>query len=617
MSMKRTLIASLSGACLSAACMMPMAAEATMPHTSQSIILKSGWSAVYVEVASEKTADELFAAWPVDHVSLYDPASFLATRQFSSDWSSQGLSREAMAVWYRDTPEASTLKHVPAGSVLVTFNKNASQFLDTLVSAPAAPRTTWHVTGDDVVYNFVGFSVSQADTDIAAYLEGSPCANVKSLAYYSICGDDPAAAPKARELRTWNSTVSDGDVLLLPSDTVSDWSGVLHISPLNGVNFGQTGTMGKLAIRNDGTTNRTVCLKFVRPLNAEDLFNTDYLPTAVHFRDADLGGWWNQVVPWNNVCRKELAAGETWNIEFGLDRSELQQGDRRKGLPFGFLVNVNDETSPAHAKAVIPVQGETSGEPADGWERGLWVADVEFDTIRLVDLTRTIESNEVNGVQVVTTNVVETSLSEATKTGGKFKVRFPVHRDENGVQRLLQRVVVSGNVAEDGSFSYKLYGGKAEPPSTDKTLMRISAVCLPTESPAIEASPGSRIWDWWTDSCVAKFDFTVAGDGATSLLRHPYHPQHDGLRWDFKALAPDGDDVFNYKGDVKPETFSVKNEITLTYAYGENQGNWNPVYEFSGMCEWRLTGLRHDGIIVISGPMVIKRVSPVAKLTLK
>ena len=50
---------------------------------------------------------------------------------------------------------------------------------------------------------------------------------------------------------------------------------------------------------------------------------------------------------------------------------------------------------------------------------------------------------------------------------------------------------------------------------------------------------------------------------------------------------------------------------------GQVGGNWNPVYEFAGTCEWRLTGLRQDGVIVLSGPMVLKRIAPNAQLFLK
>jgi hypothetical protein len=174
--------------------------------------------------------------------------------------------------------------------------------------------------------------------------------------------------------------------------------------------------------------------------------------------------------------------------------------------------------------------------------------------------------------------------------------------------------VLAGTVAAYGTCDYKLYAGSATPPATDQALMRISAVCLPTETPVIARSAGD-LWEGAPEG--ATFAFTVAGDGATSLLRHPYHPQHDGLRWDFKTSAPDGDDVYNYKYDVKPETFSVKSEIKLVIDYGEGVRLWNPEESYTGTCEWSLSGLRHDGKVVVSGPMTIRRISPAAQLTLK
>ena len=74
---------------------------------SQTIVLKPGWNAMYVEVAPSQSLDEVFADWPVKSVGFYDPASFLATRQFSQTWDSQGLSMNAIAMWHRGLPEAS------------------------------------------------------------------------------------------------------------------------------------------------------------------------------------------------------------------------------------------------------------------------------------------------------------------------------------------------------------------------------------------------------------------------------------------------------------------------------------------------------------------------------
>ena len=76
----------------------------------QNIVLKYGWNAVYVEVAPTQSPDEVFADWPVKSVGFYDPATFLATRQFAQTWDSHGLSLNAVAMWHRDYPEASQVQ---------------------------------------------------------------------------------------------------------------------------------------------------------------------------------------------------------------------------------------------------------------------------------------------------------------------------------------------------------------------------------------------------------------------------------------------------------------------------------------------------------------------------
>ena len=608
------------GLALSALLFFALSAQALQPHISQNISFVYGWNAVYVEVSPETTADELFASWPVDHVGLYDPASFLATRQFSAEWNSQGLSREAMAVWYRGASEASTLKSVPAGSVLVTFCTNDTGFVDTFRGVPAAPRTTWHVTDANTVYNFIGFSVTQPAA-INAYFEGSPCEDILSRTYYNVVGTNADVAPLAHAVRSETSQVSDGAVLLVPSDKISDWSGVLHVSPMNGINFGQTASKAMLSVRNDGTTNRKVRVTLEQAINHDELFSSESFPEYLCTRDMDVAvtnaAWDNNTAHYYGQSKvKTLAPGETWNLEFGLQRRWLEYEERRKGLSFGALLKVTEDSA-AHAKVVVPIYGETSGEAISDWQNGLWIANVELDSIRMVSLRRVVVTNQVNNwTTQIATNIAESSLSATTPTGGKFKMRLPIHRDANGRLRLLQRVTVAGDVATDGTWNYKLYAGTAMVPATSKSIMRISAVCLPTETPVVAALDGS-LWDWWLQDPMAKFEFTVAPNGATSLLRHPYHPQHDGLRWDFTTSAPDGDNVYNYTSDVKPETFSVKSEIKMRIDINEGIEDWNPEESFNGTCEWKLSGLRHDGDVVVSGPMTLKRVSKATQLVLE
>lgn len=583
---EKWLTARLSGVCLYFACVFPLVAGAVAPYTTQSLSLVQGWNAVYVEVAPDATADDLFADWPVDHVGLYDPVSFLVTRQFGADWDSEGLTGSSMALWKRGFPEASSLSRVPAGSVLVTYCTNESHSV-TIRGVPAAPRTTWHVSGTNAVYNFFGFSTTQ-QTDISAYLEGSPCEGVKSRAYYRIVGDNLDAGPDPLEVRTWNSKVSDGDVLLLPSDDLSDWSGVLFVSPMNGIDFGQNGVKATLTVRNDGKSPRTVSVTLEQAVNAAELQLSGTLPLCLHVRDADVArtnaAWSAALSGYGPVTKKELAPDETWRLEFGLDRTAFSS--LVKGLSFGALLRITEDGD-SHAKVVVPLAGETSGVvvPDAALPVGLWVADVQFD------------------------HVLAPGSTVGTETGGAAKLRLPIHIDANGKVRLLQRVVTAGEIAADGTYTYRLYAGSAVVPSTATMVTRISAVCLPTETPVIEAAGES-------DSVIA-FSFAVAADGATSILRHPLHPQHDGLRWDFSTPAPSGDDFQNYKGDVKPETFSVGNRIEMSFGLNGGEAAWNPEDTKSGTCRWTFSGLMRQGNIVLSGPMTVKRVSSVAEIVLE
>ena len=155
--------------------------------------------------------------------------------------------------------------------------------------------------------------------------------------------------------------------------------------------------------------------------------------------------------------------------------------------------------------------------------------------------------------------------------------------------------------------------GEAEPPSTARQALRISSAVLPTETPVVEAS-SSLFGD---GVGFAVFRFAVAADGATSLLRHPYHPQHDGLRWDFKTAAPSGDDFDNYKGEVKPELFSVENRIDITLDLSPGAAQWDPQNTVSGQCAWTFAGLRREGPLVATGLLTLTRVSPLADIVLE
>ena len=554
---------------------------------SQNLVLKYGWNAVYVEVAPTQSPDEVFADWPVKSVGFYDPASFLATRQFAQTWDSQGLTMNPIAMWHRDYPEASQVKSIPAGTVCLLFSTNAANTTVTLVGVPAAPRMTWHVTNTNEVYNFVGFSL-QAGESVSPgdYFSGFDGDLLKG-GFFKFSGRNPDEKPTIKQLYA-SETVSDGDVLLVASDVQSDWSGALYVSPMNGLDFGSDQSLALFSVRNDGEDGRTVAVDMF----CEAAYGEVSMPrSAVHIRDAAVAltnaAWSALSDEGSAVARKWLAAGETWRIEFGLDRAAFDTGAR--GRKFGALLRVTDVDGTSKMRVDVPLVGETSGESATSrtWPGGLWVANVAFDRI-----------------------VAPGSPAE-TETGGTANLRLPIHIDAAGKVRLLQRVVSAGEIEADGMYAYRLYAGTATVPTTANVAMRISAVCLPTELPVIESTGGTFSTNGVT------FAFTVAGGGATSLLRHPLHPQHDGLRWDFKTPAPSGDEFSNYKGDVKPETFSVQNEINLTFNLNGGEASWNAEQTKGGTCRWKLTNLMRQGAITLVGNMTLKRVSTQTEIILQ
>ena len=555
-----------------------------LPLERQEFSLVYGWNAIYMQVQPQKPVEEVFADWPVKSVGFYDPSSFLSTRQFSAEWDSGNLMLPPIMMWHRDYPEASEIKYIPSGSVCILFSTNSIKTTVSVTGVPAAPRQTWHITDTNEVYNFVGFSLQKGQRVTPQdYLEGF-LENVQQGGFFKLSGRNEQKSPTLMSLYQ-SDTFSDGDVLLAASRIQSNWSGVLNVSPMNGLNFGTDLVQQTLAIRNDGTAPRTVAIDIV-----DGILETGQKlrPSYLHTRDADVAltnaVWASCADGQTRLAQKFLASGETWRFQIGLDRKAL--AGIQRGISLGAILRITDVDGKSKMRVDVPMIAETSGDvDASQWPAGLWVADVAFNQIKSPGDTH------------------------ETETGGEMKVRLPIHIDANGTARLLQRVVVAGETNEDGAFDYRLYAGSAAIPQSAKTVMRISAVTLPTETPVIVGQGG------FSDKAV--FEFIVSSGGSTSLLRHPLHPRHDGLDWDFKTAAPSGDNINNYKYDKKPETFSVQNKIELNLDMNGGEASWNPEKTKSGTVKWTLNGLRHEGAITISGKMTLKHVSPKGNVVLE
>lgn len=580
-------------------------ASAAEVMSSQSVSLSKGWNAVYLTVSPTGTAGQVFADWPVDFVSAYDAAAFQETRQYSATGSTEGTSAGGYRTWHRVETGASSLLGVPANTVYVCFATNAMP-ARSIYGRPTAPRITWHVSSTNDSLNLVGLSTF-APTTLSGYFNGLDVGNAPYKQFY---GSNPAAVQQHDAFDT--QPFDAGSVVLVDSKAVSDWSGVLNVSPVNGIHFSTNGTLASVQIRNDGAGARTVKIELSAGA-AEKFWDLPPVPTGLQIKDVSTAtaaatNVWTSFQPSSPVA-KRLEPGEVLNLRLALDRSQLAGP---AGTYYGALLQVTDEDGGSNMKVVIPVEaiGDGGASAETAWPKGIWLAQAELDTVTFVGTPVTVTNETVsvsNYVDEVTeqayavTNIdVNANRSIPTTeiaAGGKMKVRLPMYVDREGRMTLLQRFWYG----RDAQGGLHVVAGSETSDTPLSGTRRVSTAFLPTDQVKIPAGSGAF-------GTTATFPFVVAETSNVNPMRHALHPQHDGKRFDFETPSPSGDVLENYKGTIKPESFSVTNTVNFTWS--ESKGTaWSPDETLSGTLIWEFEGLRHEGTVRARGPFVMKRIS--------
>ena len=540
---------------------------------AQTVTLKAGWNAVYIEVTPDETADEVFAEWPVERVGVYDPASYLETKQYSGSDNTEGTRSSAYKMWRRGVPELSTLGRIIANQVYICNNTNTTPYEVTLYGRPAAPRFTWHPSSTNETMNFVGLSaVPGASVTLEGYFSGFT-GGPASFYRFQGFNETIQLAPVSS-----GATFADGDVLVATSAKVSDFSGVLNVTPLSGIDFSTNLNYRTLSIRNDGATNRTVSVK----LDSGDIPAGGSLPTPPEqLLVRESVGQTNEWIsfPAGNSFVKDLAAGETLTLEIALDRTALTTA---AGSYYGGLLKIEDTSTgdaASHMRVALPIEVTSDGGVSNtkAWPKGTWLAAGTFDTVTYLKSTEAV----------------------AAKAGGKMQVRLPLYVEYDGKMKLLQRFIYG----VDSNSVTHVYSAAVEEgfPVAIGNAKRVSSAVLPIDAPTIVSTNG-------TFGASAEFDFTVGENSKVNPYRHAFHPSHDGLRWDFESATPSGDNFHNYVSTVKPEIFSVTNLITFTWD-ASTGSKWTPDENLSGDLTWTLSGVRHEGPITMKGRFTMTRIS--------
>jgi len=473
---------------------------------------------------------------------------------------------------------ASSLNSVIAGHAYLIFATNA--FTQVITGRPAVPRIEWIPSTNAV--NLVGFSQDGAAT-FGNYLAGAEFDTAK-LSIYAIGGTN-RASPTLFSVTGFGglSTVPimPGKAYGIACNKVSTFSGPIKVFPAgtSGISFSADSSSQTLRLKNENGAPLTVTLFATNSVVSSGVM--PLLPTLFYFDY--LKGWLSLT---STNVQKTLQTGEEWTLPLSIDRTAMI-----KGQAYGGVLVCSDS---AGGQVKIPLDAQY-GEPDPAmalWPAGLWVGKA-----RLNQVSQVLDDG--------------TTLNDAA-AGSPMELRLILHVDTTGRCRLLQRVLVAGAEDSIGNWNPALYVKESAVPAGLKSV-RISTVAFGLNNDIL-----------WDESAgdfgsTLKFTYTIGADDPVNPFRHPYHPDHDGLGYDFQTKLPSGDDPQNYIGEIKPETFSISNTVSLVWddesMMAGGSAFWNPSESVSGDIQFLVEGVRKEGAILMQGRFDLRRVSQVGTLT--
>ena len=570
-----TSMKSLPRVCCVAAlgCMLSGTAQAYL--STQTLALSNGWNAVYLEVEPENpSCDSVFSNWPVSSVSVY-----VSGRASAGSTTTNGdvqVTTEYLTWRPNQKPGVNSLNSVMAGKAYLFYATNT--FTRTVTGRPAAPRIEWvpGATGTNV-HALVGFR-TDGTAKFGTFLAGAGF-DMSALSVYTVGGTNLLGPTlfKVGWTTASQQPIENGKAYMIACDKVSDFSGPVKVTPEDGFYIPADSSRSVLKLENEHNSNLTVTVT-VKVSAPDATGSTPIKPTLWFFNSGT--GWTNHLPP------KVLQAGEDWTIPLAVDRTGMVEGGK-----YGAVLVCADTVG---GRVEIPLEVDyAEPNPAHAlWPAGLWVGDAHLDKVS----------------QVLSDERVKTGV----EAGSTLDMRLILHVDTSNRCRLLQRVILAGAEDTNGNWSASLYTDESKVPATCKSV-RISSVAFGLDNNGIR-------WDgagsFGTD---LKFTYTIAANDPVNPFRHPYHPNHDGLDYDFATPLPSGDDFNNYMNEIKPELFSISNTISLHWSTPPIPGGaaigWNPAETVSGTIVFEVGGLRREGPVTMEGQFELRRISKMGVLS--
>ena len=521
---------------------MAFALSAQAQWQTQSILIKPGWTAIFLHVdASYQTIDQLVGADlsnPITQIWLWQPAP---TMQFASSPQTPVVANSQWANWARTgLGMTSTLNLLTPNGAYLVYSAAATNYTWNVQGKPVAPQYNWTTAG----LNFIGFpTVASAPPKFDSFLSLAP--TLQSLAQIFQYQGGPLDTTNPAQLFAYHTTpVTRGQAFWLRSGTVyNNYFGPFTVALQTGagVTFGDSVSEYSFHLKNTTVSNVTVTLT----LASSETPPTGQTP-IVGVPPMLVRGSLNTSNLTYGLSTLPLGSSQTWSLApqgqpgsdvvvvLGINRYLMTSPP---GSLFAGILRFTDSFN--FTEVDIPVSAIQSSLA------GLWVGNASVSQVQNYLKNYLVDSNGApvmspNGNYIVTS--INTNLGSVARP---FPLRLIVHNDGTNAV-LLQRVFY-------GLSPYTNLMLATSQSLLDQNHLdsarRISAAHLPWTTNNTPLPFNGQLIQGGVLTTTADLPYD---DQASNPFLHTYHPDHDNLDATFQTQLAQG-----------YESYRITRQITL------------------------------------------------------
>ncbi len=509
---------------------------------TQSILIKPGWTAVYLQVdASYTNLDTLVGADlnnPISQIWMWQTAP---TTQFASSPQSPVVPNSQWGVWGRvGVGLQNTFNALAPNTAYLVYSAAATNYTWHVQGVPAAPQYNWTTAG----LNFIGFPTVPTNPPMYdTFMSLAP--SLQSLAQIFVYQGGNLGPTNPAQLFAYHTTpVTRGQAVWIRTGTVfNSYFGPFSVSlqSAGGASFADSISQYSFQLSNTSDTNVTVSVQLLAsetppagqtpivgtpPLLVETSLNTTNLTYS--YTNLGLG----QVYSW--TLPPQGQNGSDIKVVLGLNRSLMFASP---GSLYAGILRFTDSYN--FSQVDVPVSGVASSTA------GLWVGNANVTQVGNYLKNYLIGSNNTpvissNGNYIITS--INTNLGSVVQP---FPLRLILHNDGTNVV-MLQHIFYGLSRYSNAMLSTSQ--SLLDPNHLD-SARRITATHLPWSSTNALWHLAGRLG---SGAVLTTTVGTAYDDQSSNPFLHTYHPDHDNLDATFQNELAQG-----------YESYGITRQITL------------------------------------------------------